>query len=410
MTVPVVAPAPLGIGPRIERDVPGNPCAAPVSPRSPHPRTVLHLIAPAPFGGAETVVRLLATAQQAAGTRAVVAAVQSPDEPITPFLSALTDASLDVHRLVVPTRAYARERREIAALCRELSPCIVHSHGYRTDVIDALHVRGPHTPIVTTVHGFTNGSLRRRFYQWLQCRAYRRFDAVVAVSAPLRRQLAEHVAPEQLHFIPNAYAPSRESLSRAAARAILGLAEDAFLVGWVGRLSLEKGADILLEGLAHADAPRGVRAAILGDGRELASLRQRATRLGVAARVSWQGRVPQAERYLSAFDVLVLSSRTEGTPMILLEAMAAGVPIIATRVGGVPDLLSEGTALLIPAEAPSAVAAAIRSVCADPSGAAARASAASERLDRAFGVGAWVQQYDSVYDRVATQAGVPVLR
>jgi glycosyltransferase involved in cell wall biosynthesis len=109
------------------------------------------------------------------------------------------------------------------------------------------------------------------------------------------------------------------------------------------------------------------------------------------------GIVQNAGHALPAFDAFVLSSRTEGTPMVVLEAMAAGVPIIATRVGGIPQMLSEDEALLVEPENPTALANAIRAVYDDPTGAQARVLRAQERLQRDFGVAPWLERYESLY-------------
>jgi glycosyltransferase involved in cell wall biosynthesis len=111
--------------------------------------------------------------------------------------------------------------------------------------------------------------------------------------------------------------------------------------------------------------------------------------------------VPDAARLFRALDVFVLSSRTEGTPMVLLEAMAAGVPIVATRVGGVPDIVGDAEARLIPPHDPIVLARAIRAVLADRSGARTRAAAAQIRLRRDFAPEPWVARYEAVYQRVA---------
>ena len=106
-----------------------------------------------------------------------------------------------------------------------------------------------------------------------------------------------------------------------------------------------------------------------------------------------------------AFDVLALSSRTEGTPIVLFEAMAAGVPIVATAVGGVPDVVTPGEALLVPSEDAGALAEAIDAVLAEPGGAAARAVAAAERLAAVYSAAAWLDRYDELYDSLQTSRG-----
>lgn len=380
----------------------GNPFA----PRSANElaRTnVLHLIAPGEVGGAESVVRSLASRQRAFGARVKVAAVVPSARAASGFVDALEKSSVDAVRVVVGGRDYRREQKAVAAICEESRADVLHSHGYRTDVIDALYLRRK-MPIVTTVHGFTGGDLRNRIYQWVQCRAYPRFDAVVAVSRPLVRQLERRIDSRCLHLLPNAYSRDEHGLSRASARAVLGLPNDHFLVGWVGRLSPEKGPDVLLEAFTASEVPGSVHGVFLGDGPLSTPLQERAARLGLADRISWMGCVPDAGRLLRAFDVLVLSSRTEGTPVVLLEAMAAGTPIIATRVGGVPDLLPAHTALLISPESPTELRDAIRQVIADPAAAMSRADAARRRLDAEYRADAWVDDYEQVYQDARAHA------
>ncbi|HEY2379386.1 MAG TPA: glycosyltransferase [Gemmatimonadaceae bacterium] len=364
---------------------------------------VLHLIAPGEVGGAESVVRLLASRQRSLGARVGVAAIVQSESGAADLLKALEDAGVETHRVRVGGRDYRRERKAIAALCNETAPDIVHSHGYRADVVDSMHVRRD-VPIVTTVHGFTGGDQRNRLYQWLQCLSYRRFDAVVAVSEPLRGQLARRIGSSHLHLLPNAYSPDEAILSRASARAALGVPNDDFLVGWVGRLSREKGPDVLLDALAHAEMPTGMRAIFLGDGPLSTTLRERAAHLGLGQRISWTGSVPNAGRLLSAFDVFVLSSRTEGTPMVILEAMAAEVPIIATRVGGVPDVLAAGTALLVSPDSPSELGKAIRAVLTDRGAAMSRARAARRRLDAEYRADVWADRYENIYQHARARA------
>lgn len=115
--------------------------------------------------------------------------------------------------------------------------------------------------------------------------------------------------------------------------------------------------------------------------------------------------MPGAERLFRAFDALVLSSRTEGTPIVLFEAMAAGVPIVATRVGGVPDMLSPREAELVPSGDPAALAAAIRGIHRDPGAAAAKARVARERLCREFQAEPWIERYEAVYRAALARAG-----
>jgi glycosyltransferase involved in cell wall biosynthesis len=192
---------------------------------------------------------------------------------------------------------------------------------------------------------------------------------------------------------------STHLLDRKSARQKLAIAEGKFVAGWVGRLTHEKGADVFVNALAQlTDIP--VLASILGDGPERRSLSAQAAALEVEGRIKWHGVVLDAASCFRAFDVLVLSSRTEGSPIVLFEAMAAGVPIVAANVGGVPDVLSPLQAHLVPPEDPVALAGAIHDVYRDPQSAALRADAARKRLCAEFQLQPWLDRYEAIYTQL----------
>lgn len=360
----------------------------------------MHVVSPGTVGGIERVVQVLAAEQQAAGGNVHVAAVVSRGDGADAdrFLAPLKSAGVSVHRLEVPPRSYRRERAELTALCRELRPAIVHTHGYRANLVDGAVARRVGAAAVTTMHGFTGGSVRNRCYEALDRRAARRFDAVVAVSAPLARDMtAAGVRADRLHTVRNAWRRTAPPLERAAARSVLGIPPAQFTIGWAGRVSREKGLDVLIDALALRPAS-DVHLAVIGDGPERGAVEQRAARRGVAARTTWHGFVPNADTLFSAFDLFVLSSRTEGTPMVLFEALASAVPIVAARVGGVPDVLSGDAGLLVEPDQPEALADAIDSVVRDPDGARRRANAARDIVNAGESLGAWVAAYGAAYD------------
>jgi len=152
----------------------------------------------------------------------------------------------------------------------------------------------------------------------------------------------------------------------------------------------------MLEALSHA--PSSWQLEMIGDGPLRDDLKRRAHQLGIADRVHWHGSVPNAGALLSAFDVLVLSSRTEGTPIVLLEAMHAGIPIVATRVGGVPHVVTPAEALLVPSEQPELIAGALAEIETSPTAAATRTRLARERLSTVFSAASWLAAIDAVYN------------
>jgi glycosyltransferase involved in cell wall biosynthesis len=371
------------------------------------PLTIMHLLAPAPVGGLETVVSTLSAAQSRAGHRVIVAPTLSNPEEGQPFIQSLTGSGVEVEALVVGGRAYLRERRMIRERCHSERVDIVHTHGYRSDIIGGSAARQANVPRVTTVHGFTGGGWKARRYEDLQIWSFRRFDAVVAVSRPLAAQLqARGVGAKLLHTIPNAFSSAASSLSRDAARRALSLPAEGVVVGWVGRVSREKAVDVFIDAMAVLGLD-AVNAAVLGEGPERAREQARAQAL-VPDRLHWLGNVTDAARYFAAFDLLVLSSRTEGLPMVLLEAMAAAVPIVSTSVGGIPELLSAQEAILVAPDAPLALAAAIRSSISGPAAATARAEAARRHLRESYSVGQWSERYESLYRRLLDERSPPI--
>jgi glycosyltransferase involved in cell wall biosynthesis len=298
-------------------------------------------------------------------------------------------------------RAYLAERRAVRDVCRAFQPDVVHTHGYRIDVVERGVAARLGIPTVTTVHGPSMvGGAKGAIYEWIQRRNYRRFDAVVAVSAALHKTtLADGVRPERLHLVPNAWGGLQSPLSRAEARRLLGLDEATPVLGWVGRMIPVKGGDVFLDAMRLLPEPRPI-AVMIGHGSEEEALRRSAQRWGIGEAVRFYPHITDAGRYFAAFDAFVLSSRSEGLPVVLLEAMAAGVPIIATSVGGVPEVVGEGEAVLVPSEDADALAAGIRVMFDDPASTHRRVASATERLRTSFAFDPWLERYEKVYRRV----------
>jgi glycosyltransferase involved in cell wall biosynthesis len=217
---------------------------------------------------------------------------------------------------------------------------------------------------------------------------------------PLAERLADAGVPrDRLHIIPNAYGGGTTFAPPNDARAALGVADGVWHVGWIGRLGREKGADVLIEALRRL-AERDLIVSIVGDGRERRALERLVAAHGLQGIVRFHGLVPDAARLVRAFDVIAISSRTEGTPIVLLEAMAAGVPVVASRVGGIPDVVTGREALLVPPAQPDLLASALAAVLRAPRSAAARAARASTRLATVGAVEPWLHQHEQLYRAV----------
>jgi glycosyltransferase involved in cell wall biosynthesis len=363
-------------------------------------RTILQIVAPGEVGGLESVVLALAAGQARRGHNVIVAVVSHPGDGEHPFVAALTAAGVRTVPFILPPRAYLKEKALIKDLCRREKPDVVHTHGYRPDILHAASRVRRNFATATTLHGSSRVGGASSLHEMLQMLLLRRFDAVIAVSRPLAHQLrGTWVKAERLHVIPNSWSDRDPIADRSEARRHLRLPAKGVVVGWVGRLIPIKGADVFLRAIGRLDA-FAPTVSVIGDGSERAHLEALARAEGLSDRVRFHGTVRDAGRYIGAFDAFVLSSRSEGTPVTLLEAIAARVPVVATSVGGVPDVVGPAEAILVPPEDPRALAEAIRSVIQDPAAAARRVEAATHRLHANFGMERWIAAHDRVYSLI----------
>jgi glycosyltransferase involved in cell wall biosynthesis len=367
-------------------------------PPSRSAQSVVHVTSPAKYGGLETVIRLLASNQRRAGHAVCVALLGvDPSNAEHPLAVALAAHDVTVEFIPRGRFPYGAERDQLRTICRRVGATVLHTHGSRPDVVASPAGRALAIATVSTIHGITGDGIKNAIMHALEWRALRRVSGVIAVSRPLLGALQERgISAEQLTLIPNAFGSTKEPLPRPDARRAIGAEDGEYVLGWVGRLSREKGADVLIDALAHVKTSRPT-VVFIGDGPELPALRQRARERGVDSQVRWLGSVPDAAPMFSGFDAFVLSSRSEGTPMCLFEAMHAGVPSIVTAVGGVPDVVSEREAVVIPPEQPIALASAIDRLIADAPGARLRAEAARRRLQDVYDVDSWVRSHEQLY-------------
>lgn len=367
--------------------------------KSDAPVRVMHIAAPGRTGGLESVLLQLSSGLKRRGHDVRVAAVLPPgSESQHPLLESLARAGVPVHPILVRTREYRAERSAVKALMQAHDIQVLHTHGYRPDVLHGSVARALGKAQVMTLHGFIGSTRRGRFYEWLQVRAAIKANAAIAVSLPIVQRLQNAGAHGNVHLIRNAITPCSDALPRPDARRALNVPADATLIGWVGRISEEKGPDLFVEAIAATST--AVHGVMVGDGPLLESIKARAAALGAADRMHFVGLVPQASRYLAAFDALALTSRTEGTPMVLLEAMWAGIPIVATAVGGVPDVLSTQEALLCPAGNTAAIAHAVMTVVTTPADASEMAARARTRVADQFGPDEWLAAHETLYRRL----------
>ncbi len=358
----------------------------------------MHLCAPAHVGGLERVVQGLSSAQTRRAHRVAVVAVVEPDADTSAFLDPVREHGVECIRVEAPSRGYLSELRQVGRLLKSWRPDVLHTHGYRSDLLHGGRARGKGVASVTTLHGSSRMGGASHLFEWLQEWALRRFDAVIAVSEPLAESLrARGVSENRIHMVPNAWTPPEGMISADEAHRMLEAPPEQLIIGWVGRLIPVKGCDVFIEGLARMDDGHWV-ARIVGDGPERPRLEALARERGLSDRVRFLGAIPDAARLFRALDLFVLSSRSEGTPMVLLEAMGAGVPVVATSVGGVPSVVEDGVSgWLVAPEAPGELARAMSEAVVDADARSRRAAGGAQHVRRKFDYDSWIHQHDAVY-------------
>jgi len=366
--------------------------------------TVLHVINTLGLGGAERFLTGLVTHLDRGQFHPVVATLGGGG----PFVADLQSAGIKVYDLRFRhARDFAGTVR-LYRLMRRLRPTIVHTHL----TVDGFHGRvaalaaGVPIRVVTQQNAFGGGQFLPHWQRWsniLLVRATQQFIAVSAGAATYLRQ-AEKVPPEKIVVLPNAVEPvSKVAASEIARfRRELSVPESAPLIGVVARLTPQKGISYLLEALASLPSlsvpPHGV---IVGDGVLRAELEARRDRLGLAGRVHFLGHRRDIALILGALDLFVLPSLYEGLSLALLEAMSAGVPVVATAVSGSEEIIVDGeNGFLVPAADSAALAKRMYWVLTHPDVRAQVAGRGRETVRRRFTIDAIAGQYEAVYTRL----------
>lgn len=352
-------------------------------------------------GGAERVLVGLAAGLSARGTRVTIAASIGGA-----LESDARSAGVDVRILgssLVKRRADHLFTAGINHAVEEEMPDVVHSHMFASTVAAADALQYSDVPLV--VHEHSEAGWRDKNARSIAARAYRRSTAVIAVSNSIRERLlyVDRVSPGKIVVLRNTLPPLP-----ACALAGPVSTSDGPVVGVVARLQPEKGVDVFLRAAAQVRrAVPGVSFVVAGDGSRRHELERMAARLAVP--VTFLGFRPDGPALVGVLDLLVVPSFSEGTPLVVLEAASAGVPIVATAVGGILEQLeAEREALLVRPGDDIELATACRRVLVNPALAARLANAARQRVAHDSRPGRALDAVEGVYDR-ATNV-IPVRR
>lgn len=316
---------------------------------------VAYVVTPITFGGAEKVsLNFLRAVDRTRFDLRPILLVRPWEEP--PFFAReIHQLGYDYETVPVAIRPGGADRLRILRVAWRLYSILkrggfdlVHTHGYFADICGLAVARLLRINGISTCHGFIDNDRKMSVYNLLDRYALRYCKTIIAVSEGIRNELVRSgIRESRIKVIPNAvenFAGEGElSYRRHEKRYSLRIEPHEHVVGYLGRLSKEKGVRYLIEAVADMQvAGDPVKLLIVGEGPERLPLEQQVRVCGLEGMVVFAGFQTDAENWLPAFDSFVLPSLTEGTPMALLEAMAVGVPIIATAVGGVPKIVTDG--------------------------------------------------------------------
>jgi glycosyltransferase involved in cell wall biosynthesis len=289
----------------------------------------------------------------------------------------------------------------LARIMRERQIDVVHCHHYSPYVYGLLAAARANVKVVFTEHGRLSDGKPSRKRAIINPLLSLLGGRICSVSADLKQHMvAEGFPARRIQVVYNGIeiGPRPDSSDRAAARRLLGIPDDAFIAGTVGRLDPVKNLTVMLEAIGflvskHPEA----RAVIIGDGDERARLEARAAELGISGSVQFAGYRKDVRALMPAFDLYVNCSAFEGVSLTILEAMAAGLPVIATPVGGNPEVVIDQETGLIVAGGPEPIADAIAQLLLDSGRRREMGDAGRRRVEQHFSITRMVDAYAGAY-------------
>ena len=394
-------------------------------PRTKDRIKILRVIARLNMGGPALHVSYLTAGLRERGyDTTLVAGTLARGEDSMSFVADARDVEVvridELGREISPLRDLVATLR-LARLIRRERPDILHTHTAKAGTVGrvAALLAGRRAPpiVVHTFHGHVLrgyfGPLRSRLFRLLERWLAARTTALIAVSPQVRDDLvALGVAPRERFVVIRLGIELDERVAaerdgRAESRRYLGIASDRFAVGWIGRMTAVKRTDDVLVAFRRL-RDDGVDAVLcmVGDGPDRPELERRAHELGVIRDTLFLGYQEDVAPFYAAFDALVLPSSNEGTPVSAIEALAAGRPVVATRVGGVPDVVQEGQdGFLVDPGATDDLADRLARLARDPALRERMGGAGRERVLPRYAVARLIDDVDRLYRSLLASAG-----
>ena len=362
---------------------------------------ILHIISSGGMYGAEAVILNLSQALIAGGDASEIGIFENLPAPNRDLERAASQRNILTHAVRCKGQIDLSVTHRIRELVRSTQADIVHAHGYKADTYTWCALRRSATPLLSTCHNWLDNSRLLRAYGIVDRRVLRSFAAVVAVSQEIRSRLLQSgVSQNHISVIANGV----DTRSFQQDRSMEPDRTRPLTVGLVGRLSNEKGVDLFLQAAAKVskELPE-TRFIIFGEGPDRTALEDLIDRLNLKQLVSLPGRRDDMPAVYASLDVLVSASRQEGLPISLLEAMASGLPIVATSVGEVPSLIHhQQTGLLVASDDVPALSRAMTTLLSDPALRQRLGAQAKDLVERQFSARQMTAHYRDLYTDILT--------
>lgn len=312
---------------------------------------VLHLRSSSGFFGAERVIITLMKRSPQDGINAVLACIENYISGDQSLLQHALDINLPAIEIPCNSRLDLNTIRELTKYCRNQHIDIIHTHDYKSHFYGGIVSRLSGCKLVATIHGRTFGDIKNRLFELIEDSLLRLASHIVVVSESLLYSLNKSLPGKKTTLIANGvddHAFSNENMGYGKSE--WGFKPENFLFGTIARMSEEKGHRVLLDAFKNLTVSyKNARLLLVGDGPLAEELKQQVCESGLQDKVNFTGPRSDIECILNDLDCYVSPSHTEGMPMSILEAMATGLPIVATEVGSVRNLLCNGCGSLVPA-------------------------------------------------------------
>jgi len=368
---------------------------------------VLHIINNLNVSGATTLLLDVASYVRPAPGELTVCTLE-PENPMAQAMASTGARVISPSSRLNPVAALFFVRRVLA----EIQPEIVHTHLLPATQVGLVPAKFARRRVVTTVHFTFERLTTNPVAAWLNRQSYRFYDAIYAISNAVKQSIIENcpVAEDSVKVLLSGVDFARASGIVRQARADVrrrirqqcGFAEGDVVIGTIGRMEPAKGHGVLVSAFAALRTTfPAARLLLVGDGTCRPALERQAGELGLNAAVMLAGTQKDPDAFLAAMDVFVLPSSHEGLGLSIIEAMGAGLPVVGSTAGGIPEVVVHGeTGLLFARDDPSALAACVRRLLESPELARTMASAGKAFAAQEFGIAGYVSRLYDEYDRV----------